>query len=172
MRAMRSTRHVLELGDAGDDRVARLGLELGEGQVLELLAHVLHADAAGECRIDVERLLGDAAALGGIGDEADRAHVVQPVGELDEQDADVVRHREHELAEFSACLVRSLKSSSWESLVTPSTSPAISSPKLTRMSSRVTSVSSTVSCSRAVAMVATSSLRSVRIAATSSGWAK
>ena len=37
-------------------------IERAERQILELLAHLLHAHAAGERRIDVERLLGDAAA--------------------------------------------------------------------------------------------------------------
>ena len=37
-------------------------IELAERQILELLAHLLHAHAAGERRIDVERLLGDAPA--------------------------------------------------------------------------------------------------------------
>ena len=59
---------------------------------------LVHADAAGERRIDVERLLGDAAArlrrhvLEG-------AHVVQPVGELDQQHAHVVGDRQQELAQ-------------------------------------------------------------------------
>src|SRR3546814_9915279 len=34
------------------------------------------------------------------GDVAQRAHVVQAVGQLDQQHADVVRHREQELAEI------------------------------------------------------------------------
>jgi hypothetical protein len=33
-------------------------------------------------------------------DEVERAHVVQPVGQLDQQHADVVRHREQEFAEI------------------------------------------------------------------------
>ena len=37
-------------------------------------------------------------ALGG-GDRVHRAHVVEPVGELDEDDADVARHRQQHLAE-------------------------------------------------------------------------
>ena len=37
---------------------------------------------------------------------ADRPHVVQPVGELDEQDAQVLRHRHQELAEVLRLLVR------------------------------------------------------------------
>src|ERR1039457_2163907 len=49
-------------------------------------------------RVDLERLGGDAAALGALY-SVHRAHVVQPVGELDEDDADVARHRQQHLAE-------------------------------------------------------------------------
>ncbi len=91
---------VFELLDARDDGVqARLGLQFGEREVFQLLAHVLHADASGERRVDIDRLLRDAAALLGIGNEAQRAHVVQAVGELHQQHADIVRHRQHQLAE-------------------------------------------------------------------------
>ena len=38
--------------------------------------------------------------LSSLLDEAQRLHVVQPVGELDQQHADVLGHREHELAEI------------------------------------------------------------------------
>src|SRR3546814_7663959 len=39
----------------------------------------------GERGIDIHRLLGDPAPLVGILDEMQRAHIVQPVGELDQQ---------------------------------------------------------------------------------------
>ena len=63
--------------DARDDR-AVLGLhrleprhdqlvgvrhQVAKGEVLELVAHALHAHAAGERGVDVERVLGDAGAL-------------------------------------------------------------------------------------------------------------
>ena len=42
-------------------------IELAERQILELLAHLVHAHAAGKRRIDFERLLGGAAArFGGM----------------------------------------------------------------------------------------------------------
>ena len=56
------------------------------------------------------------------------------------------------------------------SLVTPSTRAAISSPKSARSSSRVYSVSSTVSCSRAAHSVSWFMPSSARIVATASGW--
>jgi len=55
------------------------------------------------------------------------------------------------------------------SLVTPSTSVAISSPKRSVTSSLVTVVSSTTSCSSAAAIVARSISSSARISATASG---
>ena len=58
----------------------------------------LHAHAAGERRIDLERLLGDALAALGL-HVLERAHVVQAVGELDEQHADVARDGDQQLAE-------------------------------------------------------------------------
>ena len=86
--------------EAGDDAGARVRMQLGEGEVLELVLHPVHADALGERDIDVHRLARDAPALVVALDEMQRAHVVQPVGELDQQHADVLGHREHELAEI------------------------------------------------------------------------
>ncbi len=83
----------------------RIGLRIErlEREVLELLAHLLHTHAAGERRIDVERLLGDAAARGRR-HEFQRAHVVQAVGELDQQHADVVGDRQQQLAQVLGLL--------------------------------------------------------------------
>ena len=80
-----------------DDRIG-FGIELAERQVLELLAHFMHAHAPGERGIDIERLLGAAPARLGrhVGE---RAHVVQPVRELDQQDPHVVGDRQQQLAE-------------------------------------------------------------------------
>ena len=47
--------------------------------------------------VDVESFLRDPALLG-LGQRRDRAHVVQPVGELDQQDAYVLGHRDEHLA--------------------------------------------------------------------------
>ena len=50
-----------------------------------------------ERRVDLERLLR-LAHLGLLALVLDRAHVVEPVGELDQDDADVLRHRDDHLA--------------------------------------------------------------------------
>ena len=52
----------------------------------------------GDGRVDLQGLAGDAPALG-RGHGAEGAHVVQPVRELDHDDADVFHHRQHHLAE-------------------------------------------------------------------------
>ena len=88
-----------QLLQAARDRGVGVGLELAERQRLHLGHHLVHADALGERRVDIHRLARDAAALVLRRDVMERAHVVQPVGELHQQHADVVAEREQELAE-------------------------------------------------------------------------
>ena len=76
------------------------------------------------------------------------------------------------LRRFSASLVLSDWTSSRDSLVTPSTSRATLSPNIRAISSRVASVSSSVSCSRPVTIDEVSSFISARMPATSTGWEK
>ena len=69
-----------------------------ERQLLQLPVGLVQAQPVRDRRVDVERFAGDAGALGqrhgGHG-----AHVVQPVRQLDENDAHVTRHRQQHLAE-------------------------------------------------------------------------
>ena len=83
-----------------DDGFARVGIDLREGEIFQFFLHAAHTDALGERRIDIHRLARDALAFLGLRDEADRAHVVQAVGELDQQHADIGRHRQQQLAEI------------------------------------------------------------------------
>jgi hypothetical protein len=76
------------------------------------------------------------------------------------------------LRRFSAARSFSDCASILLSFVTPSTSRATSLPKSFSISSGVAIVSSIVSWRMAVAMVWSSSLRSVRMPATSIGWLK
>ena len=82
--------HLLDLGVA-------LRVQHREREVFELPLHVTDAEPVRERRVDVDGLLRDALLLL-LRKRRDRAHVVQPVGELDQQDADVLRHRDEHLA--------------------------------------------------------------------------
>ncbi len=75
-----------------------LGLQVLESQVLELALEQPHAQAVGDRRVDVHRLARDLAPLFGR-EVLERAHVVEPVGELDEDHAQVRDHRQDHLAE-------------------------------------------------------------------------
>jgi hypothetical protein len=84
--------------DLGAQRFVCLRLEILERQFLELVLHLAHAEAIGDRRVDVERFLRDLdAAL--FRQMMQRPHVVQAVGELDEDDPDVIDHRQQHLAE-------------------------------------------------------------------------
>ena len=71
---------------------------VAEREFLQLTEQVVEAEPVGDRGVDLERLVGDAAALGRT-HVVQRAHVVQAVGELDEDDAQVARHRQQHLAE-------------------------------------------------------------------------
>ena len=84
--------------DALAQRLVGLRLEVLERQLLELVLDLAHAEAVGDRRVDVARLLRDLhPAL--LGQVVERPHVVEAIGELDEDDADVVDHRQQHLAE-------------------------------------------------------------------------
>ena len=84
--------------DLGLERLVGPGLERLEGQLLELVLHLAHAEPVGDRRVDVERLLGDAGAPL-LGEVIERPHVVEAIGQLHQDDADVVDHRQQHLAE-------------------------------------------------------------------------
>jgi hypothetical protein len=88
----------LERIEAFADHLVGFGIELVERQILELLPHLVHAHAARERSVDIKRFLGAAAPRLGrhVGQGA---HVVQAVGELDQQHPYVVGDRQQELAQ-------------------------------------------------------------------------
>ena len=79
-------------------------IQVFEGEVLELDLDPLDAEPVGERRVDVERLLRDALLRLGL-HVLERPHVVGPVGELDEDHPDVLRHRDQHLAEVLGLLL-------------------------------------------------------------------
>ena len=108
------------------------------------------------------------------GHDGKGAHVMQPVGEFNKDDADVLGHGDQHFAQvFDLGFARSIGraslaacSESFVSLVTPSTSLAISGPNLDSMSTMGTPASSGTSWRRAAARDAASSWSSARMKAT------
>ena len=74
-----------------DDAVAHR-VERGEAEFLEFEADPVDAETLRDRRVDIEGFTCYTAALD-RGEGAERAHVVQAIGELDEDDTDIVRHR-------------------------------------------------------------------------------
>jgi hypothetical protein len=74
----------------------RLRLQVLEGQVLQLPAHLRHPQPVRERGVDLLCLERDPSLLLGA-QMVERAHVVQTVGQLDQDDARILRHREQQL---------------------------------------------------------------------------
>ena len=75
-----------------------------EREVLELPLDLPDAEPLGQRRVDLHRLAGDALLL--VRRQAvQRAHVVEAVGELDEDDPDVLGHRQQHLADVLGLLL-------------------------------------------------------------------
>ena len=74
------------------------GLEVAEGQILEFAANNAHSQPVRDGRVDIQRLARDALLL--VRRQIfERAHVVQPVGQLHQHHANVVDHGQKHLAD-------------------------------------------------------------------------
>ena len=80
------------------DRVVTLGIEVTEAQVLEFLGPSAHAQPVGDRGEDIQGLCGDALALFRL-ERIECAHIVEPVGQLDQDNPDILGHRQQHLAE-------------------------------------------------------------------------
>ena len=96
--------NLARLGYHARDALVGIGLQVEEGQVLELPLDRAHAQAVGQRRVYVHGLarLKQTAVLAQGGK---RAHVMQAVGELDDDDADVLGHGEEHLAQREGLLL-------------------------------------------------------------------
>ena len=73
------------------DEFALLGVLVAEAEVFQLFLNLIQSQAIGQRGVDVQRFAGYLVLFVGWL-AAQRAHVVQAVGNLDEDDADVVAH--------------------------------------------------------------------------------
>jgi hypothetical protein len=85
------------LVDQALDLLVLARVQRGEREVLELPLDRVDTETVRERRVDLERLLGLLDLLL-LRHRAERAHVVEAVGELDQDDPDVRGHRDHHLA--------------------------------------------------------------------------
>ena len=77
-----------------------LRLQLLESQQMHLAHIFIHAHPLGQGGIDFHGFTGDAAAFFRAFDVMQRAHVVQPVGQLDQQHPQILAHRQQEFAQI------------------------------------------------------------------------
>ena len=85
-------------GHQPGDLVEPLGVQRLEGEILQLPLDRVHAEPVRQRSVDLQDLPGLALLLLPL-QVAQRPHIVQPVGELDDQHADVAGHRDHHLAD-------------------------------------------------------------------------
>ena len=75
-----------------------------EREILELAAQFAHAQSMRDGRVNVHRLLRDPAPLVQA-EEFQRAHVVEPIGQLHEHDPHIVDHRQQHFAHILGLLL-------------------------------------------------------------------
>ncbi len=73
-------------------------VEGAEGQLFQLVLELVHAQSVRDWRIELQRLLGD-ALLFLPRHHTDRAHVVQPVCQFDQDHTNIARHRHRHFLE-------------------------------------------------------------------------
>jgi hypothetical protein len=73
---------------------------VAKAKLLQLAIQGVEAETIGDRRIDVQRFVGDAAALYQAASTSEGLHVVQAIGELDQDHAHVARHGQQHLAEI------------------------------------------------------------------------
>jgi hypothetical protein len=74
------------------------GFEIAESEIFEFAADNAHSEAMGDRRVDVQSFARDALLLFRV-EIFERAHVVEAIGQLDENDTDIVHHGQQHLAD-------------------------------------------------------------------------
>ena len=84
-------------GNEFRERLVRFGLEMLEGKIFELPPHLRHTKTVCKRRVEIACFLRDTTALLGR-EPIERAHVVQPISQLDQDDTRILRDGQKELA--------------------------------------------------------------------------
>ncbi len=77
----------------------RIRVNVLKGQILELAPYFAHAQTVGDGRVDLHCLARNTLAPFRLLDEAQGSHVVQPVRQFDDDDPDIVHHRQQHFSE-------------------------------------------------------------------------
>jgi hypothetical protein len=85
--------------DLGGEILVFVGMEMREGEILQLALEPVDAQPAGQGGIEIHGFLGE-FHLFLARDMAQGLHVVQPVGQFDQQNPDVRRHGQEEFADI------------------------------------------------------------------------
>ena len=158
------------LADEALDLLVLARVQRREGEVLELPLDRVDAEPVRQRRVDLERLLGLLDLLL-LRHRVERAHVVQAVGELDQDDPDVRGHRDHHLAVVLGLrLVARLERDAGELGHAVDQARDLLAERLADLVERSRVVSSTVSCRSAAHSVSVSSRMPAQIFATPTGW--
>ena len=144
----------------------RIGV--AEGQVLQLAAHLAHAQPVRQRRVDVQGLARNRLLPVRL-QVLQRAHVVQPVGQLDQHHAHVGHHGQQHLAHVLRLAVLAVGKLDLVDLGHALDDVRHLVAELVRNLLAGGRVSSTASCSSAAAMAVASSFISASTSATSSG---
>ena len=80
------------------------GIEIFEAKIFELALDLRNTQSSRNGRVDIQRLARH-LLLPLLGKIIERAHVVQTVGKFDDDDADVLCHRNEDLAEILRLLL-------------------------------------------------------------------
>ena len=94
----------LGLGHLLGELAIGLGFQVSKCQFLQFRLNPINTQAVGNGGKDLEGLLGDLLLLLGI-EKVQGAHVVKPVGQLDEDHLDILHHRQDHLAEVLGLLL-------------------------------------------------------------------
>ena len=101
---MKLSRDLAPVGQHLDQLAVLVGLEVLEGEVLELPLDLPHPEPMGQRGVDLHRLARDARLLLRR-QEPEGAHVVEPVGELDDHHPHVLGHGQEHLADVLGLLL-------------------------------------------------------------------
>jgi hypothetical protein len=171
-RVFHAAQELLALSAAGFNGCRNLfvtdGVNIAEGQILQLAAHLSHAQPMSQGSVDVHGLAGNGQLALRL-QIFQGAHVVQPVGQLDQHHAHIRNHGQQHLAHVFGLAVLAIGELDLVYIGDALDNVGHLLAEVGHNLVMVAGVSSTESCSRPAAMAVESIFISASTSATSSG---